>query len=140
MKLKHVQPEFAHVIADDLIPHLQRIVDRSDDGSWTIHGIFHRIYSGQWMLWLVQNDDNTLNGIAVTQTVPDMQNRLVCHILFLVGSGWKDWGPDLLSSFEQEAFKNGIYAVEWEGREGWSPLLKDYKKARVVMRKVLHHG
>lgn len=137
MKLQHVQPQFISIIADDLTSHFNRLVKRSEDRSWTLHGIFHKVYAGEWHLWLVQDDDNSLNGIALTQTNLDMSGRPVCHILGLTGKGWKHWGPELLSSFEQEAIKNGVYAIEWEGREGWLPLLPDYKKARVAMRKVL---
>lgn len=140
MKLRHIQPQFIPIIADELIPFFKRNEERSLDQSITVHGIFRMLYSGEWTLWVIQDDENYLKGVACTHPSYDMMNRIVMNIAILSGDGWDEWGMDTLAEFEKEAAKNGVYSIEWEGREGWIAKVPGYTKVRTVMRKVLNHG
>lgn len=140
MKLSHIQPKFIPMIAEDLIPYFKQSEERAGDGSVTVQGILHMIYSGQWSLWIVQDDDNRLKGVGCTLTTTDMVGHLVSHIMLLIGDNFDEWGLELLGEFEELALKNGVYSIEWEGREGWIRKIPGYTKVRTVMRKVLSDG
>lgn len=140
MKLSHIRPQFVPMIAEDVAPYFKMMEDRTPDRSLHVHGIFHMIYSGQWSLWIIQDDDNVLQGVATSMVTTDMMGRRVAHIMTLSGRDWDKWGMEVLAEFERLAKENGAYSVEWEGRDAWMRKVPGYEVVRTVMRKVLTDG
>lgn len=140
MKLSFIQPQFVPMIADDITPFFKMNEDRTPDGSVNVHGIWRMIYSGQWSLWVIQNDENRVVGVATSAVTVDMIGRRVANIMTLSGEGWDEWGMEALAEFERQAKENGAYSVEWEGREAWMKKVPGYEVVRIVMRKVLTDG
>lgn len=52
----------------------------------------------------------------------------------------KKWGRQLLAELEKLAVRNGVKAIEIEGRRGWQRFLPDYTLQRVIIGKDLRHG
>ena len=137
MELKWLQPEGVQIFYSQIQPLLSMVCEELSDTAITEQGVLRMFYSGAWTCWLVLNEGKVV-GVGATASYADLKLRPVMDIKFFGGPGWFEWGPQALETLEHQAKENGIYSVEFEGRDGWTRVLKDYKRVRSVFKKVIN--
>lgn len=136
IELRWLTAESVQHFAERMRPWLQIVVDQHPDGAYTIEGIMYKLYRGEWICWVVLEDEVVV-GVTATVTTPDMKARNIVRILFLAGVGWLKWGPRVLAEFEAMAASKDIHSVEFVGREGFARTLPDYQRVGIIYRKVV---
>ena len=112
-----------------------RLLERSQS-KHTITGIFERILSGHYQLWLAYSSNN-LDGIALSN-IESWDNGT--KTLFVEGCAGKSAQIHIeqaMQSIEAYARDNGCADINVIGRKGWVKLLPAYALTHVTLRKIL---
>jgi hypothetical protein len=102
------------------------------DGNYALEDVLALVSSGEAQLW-VSLDQDGIEAACVT-TIVDYPRRKACLILFLGGTRLKHW-LEFEAVIAAWAKAQGCDCLEGYGREGWTKVLKDWRKTHVVIRK-----
>lgn len=129
-ELKMVSPPVqVALVPQGFVPHewpvvhdlLQKAVNRSH-GRWSMEALLRALCVGDYHLWIVK-DCGDVVAAGVTQFV-DYPHIRMLSIHFLGGTGFENWGDELLVTFERFAKDTGCGGVEAVGRFGFWPFFK----------------
>jgi hypothetical protein len=101
---------------------LEPAVERSH-GRWTMEHLLAALCTGHQSLWVGYDSEGYLRIAMTTQIVTYPGTKLV-SIHFLGGTGFDDWGDDVLALMERYAGDCGCDGVEAVARFGFWPLCK----------------
>jgi hypothetical protein len=106
----------------DVQPFLVSALSKGGDQYWSLEQVYEQVRSGQWGLWAVVDDDDTVVGAGVTAIQQYGLTRVLEVVLFGAKSQSREWLATL------EELKNigrrlGCSAIRCEGRPGWERTL-----------------
>jgi hypothetical protein len=118
------------------IEHMLAPAIETSNGRWTMESMYKNLTAGHKHLWLIFDETNSIDSVAVTQVVEYPVKRML-SIEFLGGNNIEKWVYKLLevlNSFAQDARCGGIEATARFGF--WKWLEKDgFEKAYTVFEK-----
>lgn len=104
---------------------------KSRGGEYTAEMLLDECFTGNSQLWLAWSDERGCESACVTGILPHCK---VCLIKACGGKNRDNW-LFMLDEIEAWAKTQGCMTMRLFGREGWSRVLKDYRKTRVVLDK-----
>jgi hypothetical protein len=111
-------------LIDDL---LTPAVERSN-GRWSMPALLHSLCLGDHHLWIVREQNKPV-AAAATQFV-DYPHQRMLSVQFLGGTGFDEWGDQLLDTFERFGRDAGCNGLEAVARFGFWPFFKKHGYAR----------
>jgi len=113
-------------------PILKRATDRGKE--FLTVDLYEYISKGKIQLWIAF-DEEKIRAVCTTQIVTYPRLK-VCAVLYLAGSGYKDWimFQDYIGAWAKE---NGCSHLEGYFRKGWLRVLKDWSASWTLARKEL---
>ena len=101
---------------------IQTLLERVEDRHVKVEDMELHVRSGEWLLWLVTDEDQCLHALAITTFVYYPQ-LTAFRIIFTAGDN-EDWASRM-GELETFAATNGAQEVEVLGRKGWERVLRD---------------
>src|SRR5262245_47838496 len=99
-------------------------------------GVERAVLAGGALLWLAWDADARVIAAACVSELQVVGARKLCVIVACGGHGMHRWLP-LLAPIEEYARAEGCSAMRIMGRAGWTRVLKDYRRKRVILEKRL---
>jgi len=117
-------------------PHMSHFIQRAMErgGMGRFEDVQRDVLTTNAYLWLAIESGSVL-AAAVTKVTDEPHYRL-CTIVACGGHDWGRWGQ-LIEGLEKYARAEGCSRMEIAGRPGWLRRLRDYKLAKIVIRKEL---
>jgi hypothetical protein len=97
----------------------------------------HAVFSGAALLWVAWDADARAIAAACVTELQVVGARKLCLIVACGGKNMHRWLP-LLARIEDYARAESCSAMRIMGRAGWTRVLKDYRRKRVILEKQLH--
>ena len=122
-----------------LEPYIQKFLDRGN-GESTAFDIGQKAINNLYQVWVIQNEENNIVGVAVTKIDKYPQHNSL-HILGLSGELWDEWKHLHNTCFEPFAKLHDCSEITMWGRKAWVRKLKElqgsngetYEEKHVIM-------
>lgn len=96
------------------------------DGAKTYAYFVSKISSGEWLMWLVFDEDQ-LKAVSGTTIYTRPDGKLGLDITFLGGDGIATWVEELVSAITNYARENKVFAMVATARPGMKVALPGWK-------------
>lgn len=106
-----------------LEPYINNFLNRGN-GESTSFDIGNKAINNLYQVWVIQNEDNDIVGVAVTKIDTYPQYKAL-HILGLSGKLWDEWKGLHNTCFEPFAKLHGCSEITMWGRKAWTKKLKE---------------
>lgn len=119
-----IPPHGVKLYAEDMKPLIERMMRKHPDGQFTFYGVLEKFMRGEWSCLARFDDEGKMYCLGATATYPDMKGRMTLQVVFVVG-GTLDEMRNMYRLIETIAKEHGIEVIEFFGREGWKPMMRE---------------
>lgn len=139
MMISVVPREALGIVWGDVAKLMDRSVNTSK-GKYHIDDLYHGINSGQYVLWVIMDGEETVAGI--TTRIISYPGRQAMAMDWIGGTRMKEWLPLAVKTLSEYSRKNGCSHLEGYGRKAWGRWLAKYgwEPEYIAYRMELDHG
>lgn len=138
MKYEPVHPENIRQVWPDILPGLQRVIEKGK-AKWQAEDMYAALKYARATLYLATGERSgffVLERKKCPHTAEEYVNVWALHAEPTKGENYGDVAPfvaDAMSFIDGVTKGLGLKRITLEGRRGWEAMLKDYFKPRMVL-------